>query len=233
MEYKSTIDVDLISFIGNDTQIAAAAWVSTQIDSIRKAQDEPEAVKGLINYLIRHRHGTPFEHNSLTFLIKAPIFVWREWHRHRIGFSYNEQSGRYMVLQPVFYIPTIDRPMIKVDNWKAGRPKFDLSSTNVYDQLVNNLKSSYDLAYHCYLENLALGVDPGLARDCLPVGIYSSCYVTCNIRSLMAFLSLRTSDNGKSYPLYEIEMAAKQCEEHFKQLFPVTYDAFVDNGRMG
>lgn len=175
---------------------------------------------------------TPFEHNSMTFYVRAPIFVWREYHRHRIGFSYNEESGRYKTLDPVFYLPTTDRPMMKVDGWKPGRPKFtQCENIETYQQLCDNLRTSYELAYLTYLKNLELGVDPGLARDCLPVGIYSGCWVTCNARSLMAFLALRTSKAGKSYPLREIEMVAEQQEAIFQQLFPLTYAAFEMNGR--
>lgn len=178
---------------------------------------------------------SPFEHGSITFYVHAPLFVWREWHRHRIGFSYNEESARYKQLEPVFYIPARNRPMMKVEGWKPGRPKFTVCETDeVYEQLCNNLKKQYRSAYEAYECNLALGVDPGLARDCLPVGIYSGCWVTCNPRSLMAFLSLRTHEPAAdkvSYPLWEIEIAARKCEEALKQYWPLTYAAFVANGR--
>lgn len=178
---------------------------------------------------------TPFEHGSLTFFVHAPIFVWREWHRHRIGFSYNEESGRYKTLEPVFYISPPDRPMMKIDDWKPGRPKFLVGDQLTYEQLCYNLKRSYELAYEMYQKNLALGIDPGLARDCLPVGIYSGCWVTCNPRSMMAFLSLRTHEPDAkfvSYPLYEIEIAARKCEEIFAKEYPLTYKAFLQNGRV-
>lgn len=149
--------------------------------------------------------------------------------------SYNEESARYKQLEPVFYIPDRDRPMMKVDGWKPGRPKFTVCETDeVYELLCNNLKKQYQSAYEAYESNLALGVDPGLARDCLPVGIYSGCWVTCNPRSLMAFLSLRTHEptaDKVSYPLWEIEIAARKCEEALKQYWPLTYAAFVANGR--
>lgn len=154
--------------------------------------------------------------------------------------SYNEESGRYKKLEPVFYIPPPDRPMFKVEGWKPGRPKF-LTVEQVeggvekYDRLCSNLKQSYELSYEMYEENLAMGFDPGLARDCLPVGIYSSCWVTCNPRSLMAFLSLRTHEPEAkfvSYPLYEIEEAARSCEKIFAEGWPLTYKSFVQNGRV-
>lgn len=234
---KSTIDVRLTQHMGGDHMVCAAAKVSTSGSEAEALADQPEeASLGLINYLMKHRHGTPFEHGSMTFYVHAPIFVWREWHRHRIGFSYNEESGRYKTLDPVFYVPDRNRPMMKVDGWKPGRPKFtrcEYGST--YLQLHDNLTNSYRVAYEAYEANLALGIDPGLARDCLPVGIFSGCWVTCNPRSLMAFLSLRTHEpeaDVVSYPLWEIEMAARQCEVLFARKWPLTYRAFCDNGRM-
>lgn len=233
----SEIIVDLHSSMGCDESVVQAARVSTVGEACQESQPGEHA--GLINYLMKHRHGTPFEHNSITFFVKAPIFVWREWHRHRIGFSYNEESARYKVLEPLFYLPEADRPMFKVDGWKPGRPKFTPVVTSEEQQkLINlrvNLRRVYRSAYEAYLHNLDMGIDPGLARDCLPVGIYSSCWVTCNARSLMAFLSLRTHDPNAdrvSYPLYEIEVAARKCEEHFAKLFPLTYQAWTTNGRI-
>jgi thymidylate synthase (FAD) len=185
---------------------------------------------------MQHRHGTPFEHSFVTFFVHAPILVWREWHRHRIGFSYNEESGRYKVLEPVFYVPRRERLMMKVDGWKPGRPKFlRCEDDAAYGRLCGNLKQAYREAYRFYLDNLSLGIDPGLARDCLPVGIYSSCWVSCNPRSLMAFLSLRTHEPTAarvSYPLDEIELAARKVEEMFAAWCPLTYEAFNKFGRV-
>lgn len=248
MIFKSTVDVTRIQSMGGDHMVIASAKVSTSgVDALsfmdgtaKNAKGEPWGEKdtaGMINYLVKHRHGTPFEHSSMTFFVHAPIFVWREWHRHRIGFSYNEESGRYKTLEPVFYVPDRERPMMKVDDWKPGRPKFlRCESDETYKKLVDNLQNSYRIAYRAYEDNLALGIDPGLARDCLPVGIYSGCWVTCNPRSLMAFLSLRVHEpEGStfvSYPLWEIDVAARACEEIFKSGWPLTHDAFVKNGRV-
>lgn len=257
---KSDIDVTLIDHMGSDLSVAGAAWVCTDhMQAGAKNNADKDAVPGLVNYLMKHRHGTPFEHNAMTFSVSAPIFVWREWHRHRIGFSYNEQSARYSKLEPVFFMPWEERPMFKVDDWKPGRPKFlDIQAEGVrrdgvidlidkfettgerearrdFEQLCFNLKTSYQQSYDTYEENLALGIDPGLARDCLPVGIYSTCWVTCNARSLMAFLSLRTHEPAAqfvSYPLAEIEDAARKLEAVFARLFPLTHAAFVKNGRV-
>lgn len=239
IKFISDITVDLIDFMGGDHRIVHAARVSTKVNSAREDVADEDGGFGLINYLMKHRHGTPFEHGALTFFVHAPIFVWREWHRHRIGFSYNEESGRYKTLDPVFYVPPHDRPMFKVDSWKPGRPKFlpiiNQVGEAAYTKLILNLQTSYGMAYEMYESNLGLGLDPGLARDCLPVGIYSACWVTCNPRSVMAFLSLRTHEptaKAVSYPLYEIEVAARKVEEHFASHWPLTYKAFVENGRV-
>lgn len=235
MLLKSEIDVTLIQSMGGDSMVVAAAKVSTNgVDALSYVDED--ANYGLINYLMKHRHGTPFEHAAMTFFVRAPIFVWREWHRHRIGFSYNEESGRYKTLEPIFYIPDRERPMMKVDGWKPGKPKFlRCESDEKYNRLCVNLKNSYMISYENYVDNLNMGFDPGLARDCLPVGIYSGCWVTCNPRSLMSFLSLRThcaAATFVSYPLYEIEVAAEACEKVLATGFPLTYRAFVENGRV-
>lgn len=237
IQTTSEITVDLHSSMGSDASVVQAARVSTVGEEC--LESEPGEHAGLISYLMKHRHGTPFEHNSVTFFVKAPIFVWREWHRHRIGFSYNEESARYKVLEPLFYLPPSKRPMFKVDGWKPGRPKFTVGESSdemsKFCELRANLNEVYKHGYLAYLRNLDLGIDPGLARDCLPVGIYSSCWVTCNARSLMAFLSLRTHEpeaDRVSYPLYEIEVAARKCEDHFAKLFPLTYSAWNKNGRI-
>ncbi len=239
IQLKSDIEVNMVQCMGGDHMVVAAARVCVAGEDCL-VYAKPEAGKenaGLINYLIKHRHGTPFEHSAMSFYVRAPIFVWREWHRHRIGFSYNEESARYKTLEPVFYIPDRERPMIKVDDWKPGRPKFVRCDDNTkFDKLCANLADDYARSYAHYLENLAMGFDPGLARDGLNVGIYSACWVTCNPRSLMAFLSLRHYEPDAlfvSYPLWEIDMAAQLCEKLFAEHWPITYKAFVDNKRVG
>lgn len=234
MKFISDIKLDLLKHCAEDEDVLQAARVSTLGDMVIDALIAEGEIEGLINYLMKHRHGTPFEHNMFRFFVHAPICVWREWHRHRIGFSYNEESGRYKKLEPVFYLPPKDRPSMKVDNWKPGRPKFLIMPLAVHQAVCHNLSQSYQLSYQMYEANLELGVDPGLARDCLPVGIYSACWVTCNARSLMAFLSLRTHEptaRDVSYPLYEIEVAARKVEQQFAEIMPLTYAAFIANGR--
>lgn len=238
MQFKSTVDVELIQSVGGDYMVVAAAKVSTNGVAAKEfAQPgKEEENRGLINYLVKMRHGTPFEHSCLTFFVHAPIFVWREWHRHRIGFSYNEESGRYKQLEPIFYIPDRERPMMKVDGWKSGRPKFTrCEDDSVFDYFVTDKMAQYKCAYRSYERALAAGIDPGLARIDLPVGIYSGCWVTCNPRSLMSFLSLRVHDQSStfiSYPLWEIDLAARSAEKLFTAGWPITHQAFIDNGRV-
>lgn len=253
LRFKSTMDVRVIQSMGSDAHLAAAAWVATSSEEgLARAASKPDDVEGVIRYLIKHRHGSPFEHSAMTFYVHAPIFVWREWHRHRIGFAYadygmdegmlgqsfNEESGRYKQLDPVFFLPDRERPMMKVDGWKPGRPKFTrCECDNKFNRMCSNLMRAYKLSYEMYEDNLNMGFDPGLARDCINVGIYSSCWVTCNPRSLMSFLSLRTHEPERardvSYPLWEIEMAARLCEEVLGEGWPITYKAFCENGRVG
>lgn len=237
IEVTDEIDVRLIQSVGGDHMVVAAAKVSTSGENAIEFADPKnnDANAGLINYLMAHRHGTPFEHSSLTFFVRAPIFVWREWHRHRIGFSYNEESARYKKLEPIFWIPKRNRPLFPADNFKSARPKFRQGSKEEYDKFCASLKESYILAYQTYYNLVEDGYAKEVCRACLPVGIMSSCWVTCNPRSLMAFLSLRTHDeNAKfiSYPQAEIELPARVCEDILQKGWPLTHAAFIKNGRV-
>jgi thymidylate synthase (FAD) len=236
--YKSTITVKQIQIMGGDHMIVATAKVSTSGEEAEEFAklESAEGNWGLINYLVKQRHGTPFEHGAVTFFVHAPIFVWREWHRHRIGFSYNEESGRYKELSPVFYIPPPERKLIPVKNYKAARPEFGPASPEEYSWLVEDLKAGYEDAYRRYKERLNRGYAKEVARAGLPVGIFSSCWVTCNPRSLMSFLSLRTHEPDAkfvSYPQAEIEVAARVAETFLAKGWPLTYKAFCQNGRVG
>ncbi len=236
--FTSKITVSLIQKMGGDHMVVAAAKVSTTGEEASKFAtiEASDSNFGLINYLIKHRHGTPFEHSALTFFVHAPIFVWREWHRHRIGFSYNEESGRYKQLSPVFWIPARNRFIIPVDGFKPARPDFQAGTEEEHDWLVEDMKNGYTDAYNRYEERLRRGYAKEVSRVGLPVGIYSSCWVTCNPRSLMSFLSLRTHDKTAkyvSYPQAEIEEAARVAEEFLSSGWPLTYKSWRENGRVG
>lgn len=176
---------------------------------------------------------SPFEHGLLTFRISAPIFVWREFMRHRIGFSYNEESGRYKVLEPTFYLPTQPRPLQQVG--KAGHYTFEPGTERQRTITMQQLQKSYRQAWASYVEMLEAGVAKEVSRMCLPVATYSTAYVTCNPRSIMSFLSLRTKDDKSkfpSYPQWEIAQVAKQMEAIFADKFPTTWHAFNVAGRV-
>jgi thymidylate synthase (FAD) len=230
--FTSDIAVEEIQQVGDDSKIAHSAMVSTR--GLSSTTVEEGKVEGLINYLMERRHGTPFEHGSLTIRVHAPIKVWREWHRHRIGWSYNEESGRYKDLDPVFYIPPRDRLMIRPEGFKSSRPTFDRATDEEYEQTIRYMKAGYEKSYELYKAMLMMQVDRGLARDVLGVGIYSACYCTANPRSIMSFLELRTTEataKRPSTPLFEIEVAARKLESLFASHWPITYAAWVKHGR--
>jgi thymidylate synthase (FAD) len=182
---------------------------------------------------MKNRHGTPFEHAAMTFYIEAPIFVFREFHRHRIGWSYNEVSGRYRELDPVFYVPHSERPLMQIG--KPGHYEFVAGSDDLFRLMEDCHRSTCEDAYTYYKMMLDKGVAKEVARMSLPVGIYSAMYATCNPRSLMSFLSLRTKHEDStfpSYPMREIEMVAEQMEWLFSHHFPLTYQSFCENGRV-
>ncbi|WP_338781778.1 FAD-dependent thymidylate synthase [Streptomyces sp. DG1A-41] len=220
----------LVKASATDEDVVQAARVSTQgVESL--GSDTKPA--GLINYLMRDRHGSPFEHTSFTFLVEAPIFVAREHMRHRAGWSYNEESGRYKELEGTFYVPASDRPLQQVG--KPGAYTFIQGTDRQQAYTGTALGLAYGTAYTCYLKMLREGVAREVARMALPVGIFTSYYATCNARSLMHFLSLRTiSEIAKfpSFPQREIEMVAQQMEEAFGKAMPLTYTAFSNNGRV-
>ena len=235
-EFRSDVTVELVRSSAHDSDVLFAARVSTQGEqTLESAQDEDldaSRSKGLINYLMRDRHGSPFEHNSMTFYVQAPIFVFREFMRHRMA-SYNEESGRYRQLQPVFYYPGPDRNLVQ--QGKPGAYEFVPGTPEQTALVESEIKASCTSAYASYLRMLEAGIAREVARAVLPVTIYSSMYVTMNARSLMNFLSLRTTREGTHFPSFpqrEIEMVAEKMEDYWAGLMPLTYQAFNKNGRV-
>lgn len=225
MEFKSTMDVELIDVMGSDERIVAAARVSTL-----GAEATDDEAPGLINFLMKNRHGTPFEHCIMQFRVSAPIFVWREHHRHRIA-SYNEESGRYKQLEPVFYKPDDDRALVQ--EGMPGHYVYVDGSEEQQTAVSVSIQSNCTMAYQEYEYLLGRGIAKEVARMVLPVNIYSTCYVTMNLRALMNFLSLRRKDENSTFPSYpqrEIEMVAEQYAHHFEAVFPITYHTFIKNG---
>jgi thymidylate synthase (FAD) len=225
--------VELVKASASDSDVIWAARVSTAgEDSLEDVGSDPERSRGLIRYLARERHGSPFEHTSMTFFVSAPIFVFREFMRHRIA-SYNEESGRYRELRPVFYVPDRDRKLVQVG--KTGSYEFIDGTPEQFEIMVNTMKESYVASYAAYQKMLDAGVAREVSRAVLPVGLYSSMYVTMNARALMNFLSLRTHREGSHFPSYpqrEIEMVAELMEAHWARLMPLTYEAFQLGGRV-
>lgn len=232
IKLNSSMAVELVKHSASDEDVAFAARVSTLGERSKDESSGSEKLSGLINFLMRERHGSPFEHSYFTFYVKAPIFVWREHMRHRIA-SYNEESGRYRVLDPEFYVPDSDRKLVQVG--KAGAYTFENGSEEQYELLAKQVTNSCAQAYERYELLLQSGIAREVARTVLPVNIYSSAYVTMNSRALMNFLSLRkASPDAKfpSYPQREIEMVAEKYEEIFSDLMPLTHKSFIDNGRV-
>jgi thymidylate synthase (FAD) len=232
-EFRSDITVELVRASAGDADVVFAARVSTQGEqSLEGVDDDPERSRGLIGYLMRARHGSPFEHNSMTFYVQAPIFVFREFMRHRIA-SYNEESGRYRELRPVFYLPGPDRKLCQVG--KPGHYDFVDGTPEQYELVQQQTRQVCTEAYAAYQRMLDAGIAREVARIVLPLTIYSSMYVTLNARSLMNFLSLRTRREGAQYPSFpqrEIELCAEAMEQHWARLMPLTHAAFEAAGRV-
>jgi len=234
VQFRSDVTVELVRSTANDRDVLFAARVSTQGEQSLEGNeaDATDRDKGLINYLMRDRHGSPFEHNSMTFYVQAPIFVFREFMRHRIA-SYNEESGRYRELRPVFYVPGADRNLVQVG--KTGSYEFTPGTPEQAQLVDTEVRAVCTEAYASYQRMLEAGVAREVARMVLPVTIYSSMYVTMNARSLMNFLSLRTMREGTHFPSFpqrEIEMVAEKMEQFWVDLMPMTSASFNANGRV-
>jgi thymidylate synthase (FAD) len=213
--------VRLDDAMADDLSVVNGARVSFA----RRKEDMDESDEGLIRFLMRDRHGTPFEHNSFRFHIRCPIFVAREWMRHRVG-SFNEFSLRYAKATDDFYLPAPEDVRSQVG--KPGAYSFEPVSEEVADATREKLQAVYETAYETYGELVELGVARELARCALPVGAYTEFYWTVNARSLMNFLSLRNAETAQR----EIQRYAAACERFLEQLMPVTYAAFVASGRV-
>lgn len=221
IQLTSEIDVSLIDSMGSDDSVVHAARVS--IVGAR-AETEGGERKGLLNFLMSNRHASPFEHVVATFMIRCPIFVVREWHRHRTQ-SYNEMSGRYTVLQPKFYIPSIDRPLKQVG--KPGAYLFEAGSIDEWHSVKNALEASYQQSWNAYQGMLNMGIAKEVARDCLPLGVYTDFYATANLRNWLGFLSLRTSKDA----LHEIRQAAGKVETNLHKMYPTIMNLWDESGR--
>ena len=213
--------VRLDEAMASDLSVANGARVSFA----RRKDELDDSDVGLIKFLMRERHGTPFEHNAFRFHIRCPIFVAREWMRHRIS-SFNEFSLRYARATDDFYVPEVEDVRTQVG--KPGAYTFEAVDPELAEETREALRDVYDHAYSTYERLVEAGVAREVARSVLPVGAYTEFYWTVNARSLMNFVSLRASENAQR----EIRRYA-EAVEHFLELhMPVTHAAFVAAGRV-
>jgi len=212
--------VRLDGALADDLSVVNGARVSFA----RRKEEMDESDEGLIRFLMRERHGTPFEHNAFRFHVRCPIFVAREWFRHRVG-SFNEFSMRYARASDEFYVP--DPEDVRTQVGKPGAYSFEPVSDELAEETREKLQEVYDAAYQTYEELVEAGVAREVARAALPVGAYTEFYWTVNARSLMNFISLRNSETAQR----EIRRYAEACERFLEEQMPVTYAAFVANDR--
>src|SRR5204863_4911410 len=212
--------VRLDDAMADDLSVVNGARVSFA----RRREEMDESDEGLIRFLMRDRHGTPFEHNSFRFHIRCPIFVAREWMRHRVG-SFNEFSLRYARATDDFYVPAVEDVRSQVG--KPGAYSFEPVSDEVAEATREKLQAVYETAYLAYEQLVELGVARELARCVLPVGAYTEFYWTVNARSLMTFVSLRAAEPAQR----EIRRYAEAVEQFLAAHMPVTHAAFVANDR--
>ncbi|AEH50154.1 FAD-dependent thymidylate synthase [Pseudothermotoga thermarum] len=202
--------VKLIDHLGNDLTAVRAARISFGKDVMDEERD-----KRLIEHLLKNGHESPFEHIVFTFHIKCPIFVARQWMRHRIA-SYNELSGRYTQFGEEFYIPKADDPRLKLSDQQNG-------------EICRIFEDAFNQAYDVYRKLLDLKVPRELARIVLPLSLYTEFIWSVNARSLFNFLSLRADSHAQ----FEMQQYAKAVATIFKQICPWTYEAFIKHRYTG
>jgi len=224
--------VRVIDYMGDDAAIVQAARVSYGRGTKKVNEDA-----GLINYLMRHRHSTPFEMCEIKFHIKLPIFVARQWIRHRTA-NVNEYSARYSILDREFYIPAAEQLSAQSKSNRQGRG--DLVEGAEAKRVFELLKNDAEQVYDHYIEMLneddtgaAINAEnKGLARELarmnLTLNYYTQWYWKVDLHNLMHFLSLRADAHAQ----YEIRVYAEAMLDIFKRWLPASYDAFV-NYRMG
>jgi thymidylate synthase (FAD) len=213
--------VRLDEAMASDLSVANGARVSFA----RRKDELDESDVGLIRFLMRERHASPFEHSVFRFHIRCPIFVSREWMRHRWS-SFNEFSLRYAKASDEFYVPEVEDVRTQVG--KPGAYTFEPVEPELAEETREALREVYDHAYSTYESLVEAGVAREVARSVLPVGAYTEFYWTVNARSLMNFVSLRASENAQR----EIRRYAEAVEHFLEHHMPVTHAAFVAAGRV-
>lgn len=214
--------VRLDAALADDLSVINSARVSFG----RKVEEVDEAGAGLIEFLMREHHGTPFEHNFFRFHIRTPIFVAREWFRHRAGWSYNEFSGRYAEMPEGAWVP--DDESVRTQVGKPGHYTFEQMDEEKTRLVQETIQDQNGHAWRTYQFLIREGVAKEVARTVLPVGTYTEFYASCNARSLMHFCALRNHSSAQK----EIRWYAEMLESELSRLMPVTYAAFVKHGRV-
>ncbi len=213
--------VRLDDVMASDLSVVNGARVSFA----RRKEEMDESDVGLIKFLMRERHASPFEHSVFRFHIRCPIFVAREWMRHRWS-SFNEFSLRYAKATEDFYVP--DAEDVRSQVGKPGAYTFETVDPELAEDTRDALREVYEHAYTTYERLVEAGVAREVARSVLPVGAYTEFYWTVNARSLMNFVSLRASETAQR----EIRRYAEAVERFLEQHMPITYAAFVAAGRV-
>lgn len=218
--------VRVVDYMGDDEAIVQAARVSYGRGTKQVSNDA-----GLINYLMRHRHTTPFEMCEIKFHIKLPIFVARQWIRHRTA-NVNEYSARYSVLDREFYIPAYENLAAQSAANRQGRE--DVLEGDEAEEVLKTLKDDANRAYKHYIAMLnedeegntinpeRKGLSRELARMNLPLNVYTQWYWKIDLHNLLHFVSLRADPHAQ----YEIRAYADVILDVIKRWVPVTYDAF-------
>lgn len=180
----SSIELDAV--YGNDIDICNAARVSYG----KKISSFTDSDRKLISYLIQHQHTSPFEHNMIRFRVKCPIYVARQWMRHRIGVSYNEISYRYVKAKDEFHIPNI---------WRYQDTNNKQNSCGEFEskELTKTFRETIEKCVMLYENMIEMGVCREQARTILPVSLYTEFLFTCNLNSLFHFLKLRLKENAQ------------------------------------
>jgi thymidylate synthase (FAD) len=189
-------------------------------------QSLSDSDRGLLKFLLKNRHGTPFEQGFMSqWHIRAPIFVFREWHRHRIGISINEESGRYVELRKDFFSPD----HLRVQTGRPGHYTYvPLEDWDVYEEFLDDLCLTNELQWEMYQKWLDRGIAKEQVRMFLGLNIYSEMRWTANARSLLNFFSLRSAENAQ----YEIRQYSLAMEKIFAQHMPTVHEAFIKAGRI-
>lgn len=211
--------VRLVDHMGDDLSVVRAARVSYDADW--RTGTEQGSDERLIEYLMRNRHTSPFEAVTFTFEVKAPIFIFRQWHRHRT-WSYNEVSARYAELDEGFYVPDPSKLGLQSQHNKQVREILSDPPSKSAIEATNAMRKHNEWAVALYKELLGNGVPRELARSVLPVAAYSRMFATVNLHNLLHFLRLRMHSHAQ----WEIQQYANALCDIAGSICPVSIRAF-------